>query len=227
MDTLLRSRWPMVAMVNSYFPSLRGLAKPYAIGSATLINSNALLTAGHVVYDPCRGGYADKFEISLGDGSPTIEVPGEANGRVHPWWKQEKKLDPLSAVDAGVILLDKPASPRFALQLQTTLNDFGSLPINVLGFPADPLVPAWQGWLAGARTQALNLGEPLNGFRIAYPVYTYDGMSGGPVLRVDEIGNGTFSMRGIHTSLVDSMGNGLMLYEDLLDRINDWSTGGP
>jgi V8-like Glu-specific endopeptidase len=219
----------MVAMVLSYFPNMQGQLHPYAVGSATLINSNALLTAAHVIYDPSqdRGGFADKWDIFFGDQSTALNVPGtkDGNGRVRQQWINEGWVNPLSQVDAGVILLDNPASPKFAVPRKTSLNDFGNLPINVMGFPADKLVPNLYGFLVGARTYALNLGPPLNGFRIGYPEYTYDGMSGGPVLRVDEIGNGSFSVRGVHTSLVNNMGNCLMLYDDLFDQVNRWAQG--
>ena len=146
-DVLQRPLWPMVGMVLSYFPSLRGLANPYTVGSATLINSQAVLTAAHVIYDPTRGGFADMFDIHFGDGS-SHQVSG-SSGKVFQQWIDSGTVDPLSSVDAGVIMLDRTATPQPAVPLPTSEYNLLGVPINVLGFPADDLVPQYYGSLFG------------------------------------------------------------------------------
>jgi hypothetical protein len=215
-----RADWPMVVKVYSHFPTLRGSQFPYAIGSATLIDQKGLLTAAHVVYDPDRGGTADFFEISFGDGS-SATVSG-SNGRIRREWINGGANDALSMFDFGVIKLDAAAAPRPANISPTQLMDLSGVPLNVLGFNADQLFPTLDEFLLGARTTAIDLGQPLNGFRVGYPEFTHDGMSGGPILRVDEIGSGTFILRGIHTTLLDSQGNGLMLYSSLFQQVRSW-----
>ncbi len=213
--------WPMVARVFSYFPLLRGTP---TLGSATLIGSQAILTAAHVIYDPTRGGQATMFDIYFGDG--TSHHVGGGNGRVRSEWTNSGTLDPLSWVDAGVIRLDQAAAAVPARPAATSQADLLGVPINVLGFPADDLVPQMYGSLAGTRTSAYDYGPPYNSYRIGYQERTYAGMSGGPVLRVDEINAGSFVVRGVHTSLPDGVhGNGLMLYPSLLDQVNNWAAG--
>jgi V8-like Glu-specific endopeptidase len=225
LDVLQWRLWPMVGMVLSYFPSLRSLAYPYTVGSATLINSQFVLTAAHVIYDPTRGGQADAFDVYFGDGSSHRGLSGLL-GKVRTDWKSAGTLDPLSMIDAGVIQLDRSASPQPAVPLSTTLYDLMGVPINVIGIAAgdDAACPNY-GALMGTRTSAYNMGPPYNGYRVGYLNYTCDGMSGGPVLRVDEINNGSFVVRAVHTSLWNNMGNGLMLYQSLLDQVNRWLSG--
>jgi V8-like Glu-specific endopeptidase len=222
-DKLNRADWPMTAMVLSYFPTLRNTRAPYTVGSATLIDPKAVVTAAHVIYDPDRGGWADMFDIYFGDGTST-RVEG-AQGRVRSEWINEGTTSTLSLFDAGVIKLEQPASPRPAVPRSSLLDNLLGVPINVLGYPADPLVPNLYGYLAGARTTAIRQGVASNEARVAYPVYTYDGMSGGPLLRTDEIdsANGTFLLRGVHTSLFNNQGNGLTFYPSLFDQIMVWA----
>ncbi len=216
--------WPMIGKVLSYFPSLRGLANPYTVASATLINRQAVLTAAHVIYDPTYGGRVDKFDIYFGDGSSHLGVPS-ASGKVRQEWISSGSTTTLSNVDAGVILLNRTATPAPAVPLQTDESALLGVPIDVIGFPADPLVPQFYGSLFRATTSAYDMGPIYNGFRIGYLDFTYSGMSGGPVLRVDEINNGTFIVRGVHTSLYNNMGNGLMLYDDLAKQVSSWAAG--
>jgi V8-like Glu-specific endopeptidase len=222
MNALQPSDRPNVGMVLSYFPSLRGLTEPYTVSSGTLINSQALLTAGHVIYDPTKGNQADMFEIFFGDGSSHQVVGGK--GKVRREWKSAGN-DPLSMWDFGVILLDQDATPVPALPTQTSTNDLLGAQLNVRGFPADNLVPQYYGSLFEAVTSAYRMSPPYDGYRIGYLEYTYAGMSGGPVLRADEINNATFQVRAVHTSLYNNMGNGLMISSSVYGQIMSWIAG--
>ncbi len=225
LDVLQWPLWPMVGMVLSYFPSLRNLAFPYTLGSCALINSQAVLTAGHIVYDPTRGGPADMFDIYFGDGTAHLGIPG-LRGKVRSEFINQGTIASLSSVDAGVITLPEAATPQPAVAMVGSLNVLLGVPINVIGFSGGDTAacPAY-GSLIGTRTSAYNMGPPENGYRVGYLDFTCDGMSGGPVLRVDEINNGSFIVRAVHTVLYNNLGNGLMLYPDLLAQINRWAAG--
>src|SRR5689334_13012945 len=93
-----KAQWPQVGMIRSYFTTLNGW---YAIGTGTLIDPRAILTAAHVVFDPTRGGRPSKFEIFFGGGA-TATAAG-TNGRYLQEWEAANRLDPLSAYDLGVI----------------------------------------------------------------------------------------------------------------------------
>ena len=60
---LEKTLWPFVGMIRSYFPTLNGQASG---GTGTLIHPRVILTAGHVVYDPSRGGYPTRADVVLG-----------------------------------------------------------------------------------------------------------------------------------------------------------------
>ncbi len=222
--------WPQIVTVLSHFPTLRNFPFPYTLGSGTLINSQAVLTAAHVIYDPTYGGWADSFDIFFGDGSSQVGVPiGQA--RVRTEWVANNTVDSLSSVDAGVILLPQQSNLPFATPDVGDPSVLDGFPIDVLGFSGgdEAMCPPY-GHLALAETTASNENTPSEDifFRVGYSDFVCEGMSGGPVIRVDEFNNGTFRVRAVHTSLypdVNGLGNGLMLYPDLLAQVQRWAVG--
>jgi len=217
-----KTKWPQVGLIRSYFPGLGGW---YAIGTGTLINRRAILTAAHVIYDPSKGGEATNFEVFFGTGATTTAAG--KNGRVLQQWidstnPDPSSLNPISAYDAGVIVLDPtsavdgvaPAAVR-----PTLLDDLRGHDLNVVGYP---IQSDFSGGLAGGQCSPINMGPPWNGYRVAYPIMSLPGMSGGPVYRTDEVSLKTISIRTVNTSIYNGMGNGLMIYPDLAAQIGNW-----
>jgi V8-like Glu-specific endopeptidase len=219
-----KTLWPQVGLIRSYFPSLNGW---FAVGTGTLINRRAILTAAHVIHDPTRGGPATKFEVFFGGGAAATAAG--TNGRVLPEWVAANSLDPLSAYDAGVILLDPTnvvggvaTAGVFAPAAQAVvINDLLGHNVNVVGYPIRPDFYN-DAALAGGESSPFDmLGPPWNGYRIAYPTASLPGMSGGPVYRTDEI-SASFTIRAVNTSIYNGFGNGLMIYPDLAAQIGNW-----
>jgi V8-like Glu-specific endopeptidase len=213
-----KTQWPQVGLIRSYFPALNGW---YTVGTGTLINPRAILTAAHVIYDSDtdRGGRADKFEVFLGGGA-TVTAAG-TNGRVLEEWVNSGDQSPISAYDAGVILLDPTnvvngVTP--AAVLASLLGDFLGHETNLVGYP---LEPGLYGDLAGGKGTSIDMGPPWNGYRVAYSIVSLEGMSGGPVYRTDEASK-HISIRAVNTSIYNGTGNGLMIYPDLATRIGKW-----
>lgn len=213
-----KTQWPYVGLVRSYFPALNGQA---AGGTGTLINPRVILTAGHVVYDPSRGGYPTLVQVELG-GHQRFSVASTVFRTTQPWVDIDSKtMNPISAFDIGAILLDKAipvAQVAPAAVAVTPGPNLGGLDLNVVGFPVRPDL---FGNLYGARSQPTLEFPSLDLYRIFYPIATLAGMSGGPVYTRDE-STGQILLRGVHTSLYNGMGSGLRITEAIANLIQGW-----
>ena len=214
--------WPQVGLIKCYFPALQNRNPDHAVGTVTLIDSGAVLTAAHNLHDrrPERGGAALKFDIMFGDGIIIEGVPG-GNSRVLREWMDTGPSSTPSAVDAGVLLLGtKINGPTPAQVRSTELSDLVGFSTNVVGFPVFPPGNFW-----GAADFAFDsFGPPLDSYTIQYPIPTLGGMSGGPVYRTDEVSQGII-IRAIHTNGLDNTGTGigLRIYRDLNEQIKRWA----
>ena len=210
--SLSPTQWPWVGFVRSFFPNLAGRPLPFAVGTAFLINPAVALTAAHVIYDTFSGygGLARSVDVTFA-GHPTV---GAADFIPTNQWVSGDSANnnPLSRVDIAAIFFDPPLSG-------VPFVNFGpgeeiAQEITVVGFTGDnyPQVPFFGG-------TAFPVASPDNAFRVAYPLTTLGGMSGGPVYTVDEANRPT--VRAIHTSLLDNgMGDGLRFTSSILDLIN-------
>jgi V8-like Glu-specific endopeptidase len=213
-------RWPQVGLIRSFFPTNRVLP---AIGTGTLIDPRGILTAAHVIFDPTRGGPADRFEVTFGRGA-TATADG-SKGRVIPEWISAGVLDPISAYDLGVILLDKPVNNVPVADFSPSVNtDLWGHNTNVVGYPIRS--DFWDGddhALAGGEGLPVDMGPPQDAqvYRVAYPTVSLGGMSGGPVYRSDELSTG-MKIRAVNTSVYNDNGNGLIIYSSLALWINSW-----
>ncbi len=209
--------WPQVGFIRSYFPTLNGW---FAVGSGTLINPRAILTAGHVVYDRQRGGPADRFEIVFGGGATTSSAG--SNGRVLPEWESAPvTTDPRSPYDLGVILLSEQDAVHGvtpAAVYESTPAQLVGKSVNLVGYPVMQNI---YDVLYGAGATAGNTGQPWNGYLINYDVNTIEGMSGGPVY-LSTSASGPLGVRAIHTCLYDGRGHALTIYEGLARQIGIW-----
>ena len=215
---LNKTQWPYVGMVRSYFPGLNGQA---AGGTGTLINPRVILTAGHVVYDPSRGGYPTMVQVELG-GLQRFSVESTVFRTTRPWVDTDSKtMNPLSAFDVGAILLDNPIPTTEVPSASVAVTpgpNLGGLDLNVVGFPvrADLF-----GTLYGARSTPTLLSPAMDLYRIFYPIVTLAGMSGGPVYTRDAA-SGQILLRGVHTSIYNGMGSGLRVTDGIANLIQSW-----
>ncbi len=219
---LANAQWPQVGLVRSYFPSLNGW---YGLGSATLINRRAILTAAHVIYDPSQGGTATRFEVFFGGGVQTT-APG-GNGFVPDAWKattnpDPASLSPLSPYDTGVIVLDAAQAVDGVPTAGVCSSSFTDLNGHFVNFVGYPVRADYNGGLAGGQCQPLDMGTPLNEYRVAYVIESLPGMSGGPVYRTDEVSGQKIFIRAVNTSVYNGMGNGLIIYPALAAQIGQW-----
>ncbi len=206
------ANWPWVGFVRSFFPNLANSQLPFAVGTAFLINPSVALTAAHVVYDTFSGygGLAKSVDVTF-PGQRTI---GAAEFIPTDQWVSQDSAsnNPLSRVDIAAIFFNPPLTA-------VPFVDFGSgvgltQEVTVVGYTGDnyPQVPFFGG-------TSFPTTSPDDAFRIAYPLATLGGMSGGPVYSMDASNRAT--VRGVHTSLLDNgMGDGLRFTDGILDLIN-------
>jgi V8-like Glu-specific endopeptidase len=213
-----KTLWPYVGQIRCYFPNLNGQA---AGATGTLITPRLILTAGHVVYDPSRGGYPTLARIELG-GQQRTSVESAVFRTTQPWVDTDSKtMNPISAFDIGAILLDTPIPATQIAPASVAVTpgpNLSGLNLNVVGFPVEP---ALFGNLYGARSEPTLLSPALDVYRIFYPISTLDGMSGGPVYTREGV-NGKVVLRGVHTSLYNGLGSGLRITQGIANLIESW-----
>jgi V8-like Glu-specific endopeptidase len=218
---------PYVGAVKSFW---NGSVVTGATG--TLISPRVVLTAGHVVYDPwlrngpsLKDAFAVRVQVTFGNNITTQSSNvlftsqrwAEADSR-NPVNSLERSLSPY---DFGVIVLKQPIDTivRPAAPPETTpTSALSSMTLNVVGYPTD-LKGVPFGQLYGASAMPSQVGD----LRVAYPIVTHKGMSGGPVYDLDAASN-QITIRAIHTSAPfgDGLGNGLRITSDVREQIAEW-----
>ena len=210
-----KTLWPWVGFVRSFFPNMGG---SYTVATGSLIDPQVILTAGHVVYDPSRGGYPNVIDVAIG-GQQRQVVASQVFRTTNEWVTTDSlTLNPISAVDVGAILLATPIPPGLAIPVQPPTSpapDLSGTLLNVVGFPADS---DKIGQLYGAQTYPTP--SSLDGTRIFYPVATLGGQSGGSVYEVGSAGQ--IIIRGVHTSIYNGQGSALRITDGIVSIINEW-----
>jgi V8-like Glu-specific endopeptidase len=214
---LQKTQWPYVGMIRSYFSSMGGQA---AGGTGTLIHPRVILTAGHVVYDPRRGGYPTRIDVELG-GTQRFNVSSTVFRTTQAWIDTDSlSRNPISAYDLGGILLTAPIDTSRVSPVPigaTGGANLGGLQLNVVGFPVQANL---YGSLYGAAAFPTAPFPQFEGFRLFYPIETLDGMSGGPAYTRDD--SGQILLRGVHTSIYNGSGSALRIYDGLAALIKSW-----
>lgn len=218
------SRLPFVACIETRFPGVDG-REVVTAGTGTLIGPRLLLTAGHVVFDPIHGGMPLGFQVTMG-ASPRRSFPVSGNNwrSSGPWFTTDSHRNKiersLSGSDFGVIILESTHPGVTPIAFQTTETDrLNALELFVAGYFNKS---------ANLRNDAFiasSLGTVMHSFdfRITYQIATLGGMSGGPVWSRDS-DTGTRTIRGIHTSIFNGVGNALRITEHVFKRIDKWRT---
>ncbi len=208
---LSAASWPWVGFLRAFFPRLSGRALPFAVGTGSLIHPRVVLTAGHVVFDRDYGGDPLSVDVTLpGVGTfPGVAVPTDQ------WRDQDSQTkSPISAFDFAAIFLNSPLTTVPIVPVGLGLDLLGTQ-LTVVGYTGQdyPNVPFY-----GA--SAFPMPSAQDAFRIAYPIDTLGGMSGGPVYSVDASNRPL--LRGVHTSFFDGHGDGLRITQNVLNLIHEW-----
>lgn len=216
--TLVDARdWPYICYLQVRYPTTP--ANSISVGTGCLIGERTVLTAGHVVYNALRGGWATVVQATLGGESRTTFVTNVVR-TTREWIEQDSRIqNPNSAYDVGVVVLPKPASPAVsALPFAVTDNSsLAGMLLNVAGYPITP--PNTLGSMYGARSTPASVGD----FRVTYPIRTREGQSGGPVYTFDPVTQ-TRTIRAVHTSFTANVGSSLRITPAIESLIKAWLT---
>jgi hypothetical protein len=231
---------PSVAFLKTIFPMPAAGVGGFTIGTGTLIAPRILLTAGHVVFDPSQGGFITSAQVTFG-GLGGRPLPAAHADTTATWAETDShsNLDFLSVWDLGVLVLAQPVTniPHVPFKVPPENPDLGARLLATGGYPAYPSelhsggAGHNRGEICAARFNILpDLGidippelDYLEEARIAYPVNTVRGMSGGPVLFSD--GADTGSLVAIHTSTLDTnetLGSAVRLRDELITIVKGW-----
>lgn len=219
LKTIAGANAPFLACIRTRFPN------DTTVGTGTLVGRRLLLTAGHVVFDPAKGGKPHQFIVTIGR-APRITISATGWLTTSEWAKTDSKLfrnagqralRALSSYDMGAVVLNRPLTSPTMLPVKPVdpLSGLNGVPATVAGystkkglFPNTALIAA----LSGSNMQSAP-------GRLRYPVATVGGMSGGPVWTFQ---SNTRSIRAIHTSKYRQQGNALILNAALLEYIQRW-----
>jgi V8-like Glu-specific endopeptidase len=209
-------QWPYVCFLQMRYPLTSVGA--VSVGTGALITPRLILTAGHVVYNFQRGGWATFAQATLGH--PRFSLQGIAVRTTPEWELQDSRLPPSAASrsphDFGVVAFPQAVDDQVQPLPIAPADDpllLQSL-LNVAGFPstAQPL-----GTLYGAHAIPTTVGAD----RIDYPIRTYEGMSGGPGYTFDETSQER-TVRAIHTSFVGGEGSAVRVTESVMTHVRQW-----
>ena len=180
-------------------------------GSGWLVNSNTVVTAGHVLFDRDTQSSASEVNVWVAqNGSQTWEISTENRTafRIPSEWKQQG----LDSFDfAAVKLSQRVHRAKYlkigVLPVSTTLTN-----VNVAGYPGD------------RKQHVMYLSKsPLSGFNERFLKYfadTEDGTSGSPVfVRI----GGVYTAIGIHTDGKPDGNVAVRINSTVANRINSWS----
>lgn len=214
-------RFPFIAQILSYFPHLNGR---FAVGTGTLIGPRVVLTAGHVVFDGLKGGYASAWRVTLGGADEHIMQATVAR-TTRQWMRNDAYAAPEnaeSAFDFGVVVLPDPVDVAISpVPLETMRSEvLRSRMLNVAGFPAAQYS---RGQLYGTKSVPVAVKKS----RIFYPISTKRGMSGGPVydsVKPSGAAAPERTLRAIHTSFSRGYGCGLRITPSVLQLVRKWLT---
>lgn len=159
-------------------------------GTGFLVGPRTVLTAGHCVYEPRYGGWADRVEVRAGlsgSGEPFGTVASTRLSTSLGWIDLQDHR-----YDYGLLQLDERLGERtgwFALGVLPAAEVYGST-VHVCGYPSDLNAGAWHQWHSGGRTGL------VDGQKLYYDADTFGGTSGGPVWV--SRGDGSQVVVGIH-----------------------------
>jgi V8-like Glu-specific endopeptidase len=217
--------WLWAGFVRAVFPNQPPNIQYYA-GTGCLIGPRVVLTAGHVVYDPSKGGYATAVDVTFG-GRTT--PPTSAYLTTTQWQNTDStsSLAALSAFDVAVILLPEAIDSAVpVVQFQTASDQMlAGMSLSLVGYPIDP--PETLGRLYGAQSPPLlgaALPDGLAGLtdsRLFYPIESREGLSGGPVYDVHPQTK-IITVRGVHSGEVTGIGKGVRINDNIFRLLTQW-----
>lgn len=152
--------------------------------SATLISSNAVLTAAHCVYSHDKGGWLKDYEFY-----PGLNGPGRAPFGRYSWSdvsilsgyinNYQGYYGSVVPWDLAVIKLDQPAGSRLGWMGYSVYDPAYAFTANIVGYPGDK--PASTMWRASCDVDPVRTDDTT----MSYDCDTWPGSSGSSVYDYD------------------------------------------
>jgi glutamyl endopeptidase len=186
------------------------------IGTGWMIGPRTLVTAGHCVYMPGLGGWADRIEVTParnGQDRPFSTISTTLFHSVRGW-----TVDGRREQDYGVIWLPEdqalPEVGTFGYAIFETPKLVGGY-INLAGYPADRDEGTTLWWSA---RRSLAVDSDV----LQYDADTAAGQSGAPVWRLDP-STGRRVVVGIHTNGARTGNSAVRINQRVFKNLRDWS----
>lgn len=198
----LVSPFRMVVYVKAYFPKLA--PNQYNQGTGAMIGPDAVLTAGHVLYDKNYGGLATRVEVlpAYNGGQAPL---GVATGRA--WYVTNAfKASGAANEDIGLIKLNSTigqTTGTFSLASGVKQGD----ELTMAGYPSDK---------NGRMTQMSSAIQAVTGGIAEYLFDTAPGSSGSPVY------NKKNQIEVVHSAGSTSMNQGVALSAEQVKQLLTW-----
>ena len=186
-------------------------------GTGFIIDRDSVATAGHVVYDVLRGGWATRITVRPGangaDNFPYGAFESETLYSVKGW-TNDKNYD----YDYGLINISGtfPSTiGRFGYGVANTSNFDGKF-ARITGYPADPIIdadkPLYTQWYHSGTVD-------LTTRKAFYDADTTGGQSGSPVYIPSEN-----IARAIHSGYENGKNRGTRITQEVYDNLRDWAS---
>jgi V8-like Glu-specific endopeptidase len=131
-----------VVHIETHFPRQNALS--FIQGTGALVDPFHVLTAGHLLYDSSRGGWADQVRVIPGQQGPDDSPYGLAYGTVertyNPFITNDQAGVYMEQGDLGLVTLDRALGRTtgwFALGFDNDNGYFRGLAVNTAGYPAE------------------------------------------------------------------------------------------
>ena len=186
------------------------------VGTGWMIGPRTLVTAGHCVFMPELGGWADRIEVSPGRNGQDRPFSTISTNKFHSTrgWTVEGQREQ----DYGVIWLPEdqavPEVGTFGYAIFETPKLAGGY-VNLAGYPADQDAGTTLWWAA---RRSLKVDRDI----LFYDADTAAGQSGAPVWRLDP-SSGRRVVVGIHTNGARTGNSAVRINQRVFQNLKAWT----
>lgn len=202
-----KAPWNAIGQIEATFPNGK-----LGYGTGTLLNSNCVITAAHVLYNSKMGGYATRVRFAPArNGAYDPHGIFDGDGYLIPddFPENERSV----ANDYGILFLEKAVPDGFAAyRLRNAGTDaLRELVVEVAGYPGDK--PPHTMWSAGGMLSEVHSSA------LGYRISTFEGQSGSAL---SYFGGQSYDIVGIHVGGNDNANYACRVTDKVLQTVRAW-----